>query len=139
MLPLAWKSTKIRWIVRSTIAAETLSMVDILDAALCLGHLFSEILYNCQKENRFPLVCFTKNRSLFENILSTKTVGEKRLRVDIAGIKQMLQRKEISNIQKVPSSQQISDCLTKRGASTAKLLEILQTGQRDPWLSIIYV
>lgn len=32
--------------------------------ALYLGHLLSEVLFNYPYKNRFPLVCFTDNRSL---------------------------------------------------------------------------
>lgn len=126
--PLAWKSNKIRRVVRSTLAAETLSLVESLDAAFYLGHLLSEILFNNQKQNKIPIVVFIDNKSLYENIHSTKTVSEKRLRIDIAGIKEMVQKKEIDSVKWVDTTSQISDSLTKRGAACNKLLQVLQTG-----------
>ncbi len=125
--PLAWRSNKIHRVVRSTLAAETLSMVDGLDTTCYLGHLLSELLFK-KNTNVIPIDCLTDNKSLFENIHSTKLVSEKRLRVDIASIKQMLQQGVISNVQWVDSIHQLSDCLTKKGASSDQLLGCLKSG-----------
>ncbi len=125
--PLAWKATKIRRVVKSTLAAETLAMVDGLDMACYLGHLLSEILHQKPKENCIPIDCFTDNKSLYDNIHSTKVVSEKRLRIDIASIKQMLEKREISQIVWVESCHQVADCLTKRGASCSGLMNILRS------------
>ncbi|CAL4154397.1 unnamed protein product, partial [Meganyctiphanes norvegica] len=59
--------------------------------------------------------CFIDNKSLWENAHSTKGVSERRLRIDIAAIKEMLERKEISAIKWVETSHQLSDCFTKKG------------------------
>ena len=126
--PLAWKANKIRRVVRSTLAAETLSLVDALDTAVYLGHLLSEVLFNGSKKNVVPIDCYIDNKSLHDNIYSTKLVAEKRLRIDIASIKQMMQKGEISQVIWVDTSCQISDCLTKRGASNAKLMQVIKEG-----------
>ena len=125
--PLAWKANKIKRVVRSTLAAETLSLVEGLDTAFYLGHLVSEILCNTKK-NVVPIDCYIDNKSLYDNIHSTKMVAEKRLRIDIASIKQMIQREEISQVIWVDTSHQISDCLTKHGASNIKLLQVIKEG-----------
>ena len=98
--PLAWCSKKIRHVVKSTIAVETLSMVDGLDMAVYLGCLLAE-LFTCDKG--FPLDCHTDNHSLFENIHSTKAMSEKCLRIDIASIKQMVDSGEISSVKWIPA------------------------------------
>ena len=64
-----------------------------------------------------------------ENLQSTKSVSEKRLRVDIASIKTMLERGELSSVDWVQSKGQLANCLTKRGASIAELVQVLQTGK----------
>ena len=125
--PLTWKSNKLHSVVKSTLAAETLALVDGRDTVYYLSCLIGEILYN-KKANKVPIECFTDNKPLFENIHSTKSVNEKRLRVDIASIKQMLQKGEISKINWIENCHQLADCLTKKGASSVKLLEILKQG-----------
>ncbi len=126
--PIAWKANKIRRVVRSTLAAEAMAMVEGLESVCYLGHLVSELLF-ASKKNVIPVICYTDNKSLYDNIHSTKSVGEKRLRIDIAGIKQMLERREIARVEWIQSTDQLSDCLTKKGASSAQLLEVLKTGQ----------
>ncbi|CAL4101841.1 unnamed protein product, partial [Meganyctiphanes norvegica] len=107
--PLAWEAKKIRRVVKSTLAAETLALVEAVDMA-------------------YYLECFIDNKSLWENAHSTKGVSERRLRIDIAAIKEMLERKEISAIKWVETSHQLSDCFTKKGVHVRKLLEILKSG-----------
>lgn len=126
--PLAWRSGKIRRVVRSTLAAEALSMADGLDSAFCLGYLLSEVIFNKPKKNMIPIDVCTDNKSLFENIHSTKVVSEKRLRVEIGSIKEMLHKGELSRVSWIESSDQISNCMTKHGASCKSLMDILQMG-----------
>ena len=126
--PLTWKSKKIQRVVKSTLAAETLSLVEALDTAIYLGHILTETLFKKKGMNAIPIDCFIDNKSLFDNIYSTKLVQEKRLRIDIASVKQMLDKREIDNIQWVDSAHQLSDCFTKKGASCIKLINVLSSG-----------
>lgn len=128
--PLYWCSRKIRRVVKSTIAAETLALVDAVDNAYYIGSIISELLFR-KSSNVVSIECFIDNKSLHDNIQSTKSVCEKRLHVDIAIIKQMINRGEISRVKWVPNTSQLSDSLTKRGASTRKLLDLFSTGQID--------
>ena len=68
--------------------------------------------------------CMTDNASLVESIKSTKLVPDKRLRVDIARLKEMISNNEVS-LHWVKGQDQLSDCLTKAGASSAALRDIL--------------
>ena len=126
--PLSWTSNKIRRKVSSTLAAEALSMHDALDEAVYLGSLISEIYCNSYTENKLPIIVYTDNKSLHQNIHSTKQVHEKRLRINIAEIQRMLASGEVQTIDWVPSKLQLADCLTKRGASCDWLLECFNTG-----------
>ena len=123
--PPAWCYKKIRRVVKSTIASETLSMVDCLDMAMYLGCLLTE-LFTCDK--CFPLDCYIDNHSLFDNIYSAKAVSKKRLRIDIASIKQMVDRGDISSVKWIPAGYQIADSFTKRGASCKRLAQALRSG-----------
>ena len=121
--PLAWEAKKIKRVVKSNLAAETLALVEGLDMAFYLGSILSEII-----KVKIPIECYVDNKSLWENTQSTKNVTEKRLRIDLASIKEMIQNGEISAIHWVESSHQLSDCFTKRGVSCEKLLNILKLG-----------
>ena len=126
--PLAWEAKKIRRVVKSTLAAETLALVEAVDMAFYLGCILSDILYNGSKTLEIPIQCYVDNKSLWDNIHSTKNVSEKRLRIDLGSLKEMLEHKDISEIKWVETSHQLSDCFTKKGVSCNKLLEILESG-----------
>ena len=103
-------------------------MADGLDSAFCLGYLLSEGFFDKPKDNMIPTEVCTDNKSLFENIHSTKVVNEKCLRVEIQSTKEMLDKGELSRVKWIDSSAHISNCLTKCGASCKHLMEILQVG-----------
>ena len=125
--PLAWSVNKIKRVVRSTIAAETLSMIDGLETAFYLGCILTEIIWQNKRENIMPIESLIDNKSLFDSIHSM--TNDKRLRVDLATIKEMLDKKELCKVQWTPTGHQLSDCLTKKGASTRKLLEVITSGK----------
>ena len=58
---------------------------------------------------------------------STKNIEDRRLRVDIVILREMLAKNEINKIEWVGTSSQLSDCLTESGASTALLLDALKS------------
>ena len=122
--PLSWGSKKIRRVVRSTLAAETLALVDAVDVSYYLSHILSVIMLG----KKVNINCFIDNKSLWENVYSTKCVKEKRLRIDLACLKAMLESQEIYTIKWVNSCNQLSDCFTKRGVCTRKLLDTLEQG-----------
>ena len=72
-----------------------------------------------------PVTCYCDNKSLINNLSSSKIVSDRRLRIDIARIKEMIEKKEI-NVVWIDGKNQIADALTKRGASTQLLLDVLK-------------
>ena len=126
--PLSWESRKIKRIVKSTLAAETLAASESADMSFYLGQILSEILYKEGPNDNIPILCNVDNKSLFENVHSTKNVDEKRLRIDLAIMKQMIQRNEIC-MNWVESAYQISDSLTKRGADVGPIIEAFIYGE----------
>ena len=74
----------------------------------------------------FLIYCYTDNKSLVETINSTKTLTEKRLKVDICIIREMIEKLQVKQISWCDSSSQLADCLTKAGPSCEKLLRVLQ-------------
>jgi hypothetical protein len=122
--PLSWSGNKIRRVVRSTIAAETLSLQAALEDSIYLKSLIQELI-----DISIPIIAFVDNKSVIEALHSTKLVDDKRLRIDIGSLKQLLNRKEVEAIRWCPGNLQIANCLTKRGASNVELLAVLQSGQ----------
>ena len=120
--PVFWRSNSIRRVVRSTLAAETGAMVDALDTAYYISTVLQEMGL------MVPIIAFTDNASLHKSAHSLTSVEEHRLQVEIAMIREMLGRGEISSISWIANSKQLADCLTKRGASSFNLTRVLEMG-----------
>ena len=127
MCPISWNANKIKRVVRSTLAAEMLSLQQGLEDALYARAILTDLLQ--KTPDNIPIVAYVDNKSVVEALGSTRMVDDKRLRVDVAAIKETLEKGEISNIQWVPGENQIADCLTKRGSSGYKLMNIMQSGK----------
>ena len=116
---ISWRSSKIKRIVRSSTAAESLALSDALDDALYLREVFAELL-----GKTLQIFAYIDNKNLHSVIHSTTAITEKRLRIEVAAIKEMIARKEIS-VRWVPTTDQLADSLTKRGSHTRKLIDVL--------------
>ncbi|VDI54554.1 Hypothetical predicted protein [Mytilus galloprovincialis] len=125
--PISWSSKKIRRVVKSTLAAEALSLVDGLDACYFVRSILQEMIKLNAGES-IPIKCFTDNKSLCQNIHSTKLISEKRLCLDLASIKESVSLGDIT-VTWIKTSSQISDCLTKAGADFHPLIKVLSTGK----------
>ena len=125
LCPLFWESKKIRRIVRSTLAAETLAASDAIDNAYYLAKVFSEIIFGSSR--KIPIVLMVDNKSLAENVYTMKNVQEKRLRIDLAAIKELIVEGRLE-LCWVDTKQQIADALTKKGVNPMKLNEMFQNG-----------
>ena len=55
-------------------------------------------------------------------------VSERRLRLDISAIKEMLSSNEIVKIDWLPTEKQLSNSLTKQGANTHDLISCMRNG-----------
>ena len=86
--PLAWHAGKIKRVVRSTIAAEAMSLQEGADEAVYVRGVILELL-----GLPLPVKVYTDNRSVVEAIQSTKMVADKRLRLNISAIRQLVQYK----------------------------------------------
>lgn len=115
--PIFWQTRKIRRVVKSTLSAEALALLEGAEAAVYIDRIFQELTH-CPK---LKINCIVDNKSLVDSLYSSKNVEDRRLRIDIAVLRDMLDRKEISSVSWVDTSKQLADCLTKRGASTMRL------------------
>jgi hypothetical protein len=120
--PLDWQANKIKRVVRSTLAAETLGLQEGFEATFYLQNLLKEIFGIL-----VPIHAYVDNKSVIDAIHSTKLVDDKRLRIDIAALKESLCATEMT-VKWCPGDKQLSNCMTKRGASSYSLLSVLQSG-----------
>lgn len=115
--PVYWQSRKIRRVVKSTLSAEALALLECAETAVYLAKILHEIS-DC---GSLKIRCFTDNKSLVDALHSCRSVEDRRLRIDIAVLCDMLERGEVTEVAWVDTSGQLADCLTKKGASTERL------------------
>ena len=102
-----------------------MSLVEAAEASFWLASIVQEIVGS----GECNIECRTDSQSLYNAVYSMTSLLDKRLRVDMAILREMVQRNEIQAITWIPTSKQIADCLTKRGSSSIKLLEVLHNNQ----------
>ena len=125
--PIQWKSRRIRRVVKSTLAAETLALEDATDNAYYIKCVLIEVL-NLNPQN-IGISCSIDNKSLYNSLYSSTNVKEdRRLIQDISLIKEMIYKNEITSVQLVESKRNIADALTKRGASSELLVQVVRSG-----------
>ena len=124
--PLSCVANKIKRVVRSTLSAEMLSLQEGLEDATYLRKMITEF-FNKQPES-LPIKIFVDNKSVTQAICSTKLVDDKRLRLNIASVKESMENNELSGIKWIPSEDQLDNCMTKRGTNGYKLMQVLFNG-----------
>lgn len=121
--PISWRAGKIKRVVRSTLAAETMALAEGLAEAIYLQKILLELW-----PGTYNIRALVDNKSLVEAINSTKPVDDRLLRLNIAAIKQLITESDVESVKWCPGSQQLADCMTKKGASGLSLRDVMQTG-----------
>ena len=91
--PLIWNSSKIKRVVGSILAAETLALNEGCETALYLSQILGEIL----DLEHIPITCLTDNKSLHDVTNSLTWTTDRLLRVEIATIRQLCERNQVTN------------------------------------------
>ena len=86
---ISWQSKRIHRVVKSPLAAETLS--DGIDGAIFVNALLSEIYFGNTRS--LPIEFITDNQSLVDALKSSKYVSDKCLRIEIGIVKEMVENK----------------------------------------------
>ena len=128
--PLHWQAGKIKRVVKSSLAAEALSLQEGVDAALYTRHVLCEIMGVSPKT--LPLIAYVDNKGLVEAVHSTRLVDDKRLRITIGAMKELLDSGEVSSVIWIPGNVQIVNCMTKKGASGYQLRSVVESGRITP-------
>ena len=123
-----WSSRKVKRVVHSAFGAETLACSDGMGAAIYVRQILSEILYGNPKMRVIPIIGFIDSKQLYDQITSTKQCEEKRLRLDVSEIQECVESGEIDEINWIPTSEMLADCLTKKNANCEHLVEVLHRG-----------
>ena len=124
---ISWKTRKINRICRSVKAAETLALEEAVDEAVNTAPLIKEIYegkIDLKQPSQIPVICATDSKSLWENVHNTRQCEEKLLRNSIASIKQLIEFKFVEDVLWVPTTEQLADCLTKKGQNSKWLLAV---------------
>ena len=118
-----WQSHKLKRVVTSTLSAECLAAVEAIDHCLHIRVCLAEILGT--KTESIDIHILTDNKSLHEAAHTTTSVKNRRLQIELSALREAITRGEIKEFRWVNGSLQMANLLTKTGASSDKLLEIL--------------
>ena len=124
---VCWQSKRLKRVARSSLTAEAIGMSDALDAAIYTAALYSDMMLG-KSDKLLPIEVMTDNRSLIDNISSKKLVTEKRLRIELSAIKEVLSDQTQNRVIWVPTKKQLADVLTKHGPSVLPLLSAIESG-----------
>ena len=112
--------------VKSSLGAETFALLEGAESSFMMKSFISEI-YQLPSAESIQITCVTDNNQSFHGAAySTKTITDRRLKDDMCVVRDMLQRSEIHRILWTEAGKQLSDCLTKKGASSVALLKALR-------------
>ena len=109
--------------MKSTHAAETLAMVDAMEACFYYRKLLIEILKLEDVPSNIPIICKTDSKALHQSAYTSTQILDKRLRIETAIIREMIEEHKIHDLQWIPTAYQVADGLTKRGVPSNKILD----------------
>ena len=109
-------------IAKSTMAAEAQALAEGADEAYAIQGFIRELT---GEGSSLPITIRSDNHNLVQSVYSTNSITDKRLQMDISVLREMIEKKELSKVEWVPTERQLADCLTKKGASSRKLLMAL--------------
>ena len=79
---------------------------------------------NLKEPQQIPVEAFSDSKSLWESLHNSRQCEEKLLRCSIAGMKELMDFGMIKDVYWVPTSDQLADCLTKRGKNAQWLIRV---------------
>ena len=104
-----------------------LSLQEGLEDAVFMRAILEEIK-GLQKKS-VPIDAHVDDKNIVEAMYSTKSVDDKRLRIDISAMKESGASGDVYCMKWCPGSVQLSNCMTKRGVQKSRLLlKVIQSG-----------
>ena len=113
-------STKYKRVTRSVLASELYVIVVGFDIGSVIQTTSSGIL-----STEIPLVICTDSYSLYDYMTKLGSIVEKRLMIDIIGLRQSYERREINKVRQINRSCNLVDVMTKEklGQALQRLVE----------------
>ena len=127
--PLIWASNKIQRIIRSSLSAEAMTMQDSVESYMYIKEMLHDVL-NGERGVKLPIEHITDYISLTNAIYSNSQVKDKRLRIDLASLKQEICREEIL-VKWIPGGKMFADALSKKTAPKELLQNVLNVGRLE--------
>ncbi len=93
-----------------------LALQEGIEEALYFKGIIFQLYGRGADDNWPPVRVYVDNKSVTQAVYSTKLVDDKRLRLDVACVKDVLSR-DILGVQLIPGQLQLANCMIKRGAS----------------------
>ena len=124
---LNWRSKKIRRVVNSSLAGEALATADTIGELVYQKAILVFIFGENMKD--LPVIAATDSQNLHTAVQGTSLIEDAWTIPDIACIKEAVEKKVINDLLKVRGEDMLANCLTKKGAGGAKLMEVLRTGK----------
>jgi Reverse transcriptase (RNA-dependent DNA polymerase) len=122
-------SHKLRRVARSTKTAETLAASEGYDRAYYIGAVLTWM------EIRYGILLVLDSSSLFADVSSTRTPKEKRLKVDLALLRESFENGDLGAVIWAETTAQLADAMTKADekADTRMLLALSEGVLRHPY------
>ena len=127
--PLIWASNKIQRIVRSSLSTEAMTMQDSVESSLYIKEMLHDVL-SSERGVKLPIKHITDNISLKNAIYSNSQVKDKRLRIDLASLKQEISREKIL-VKWILGGKMLADALSKKTAPEELLQNVLSVGRLE--------
>ena len=90
--PIAWNSTRLKHVTRSTLATETLTLTDGCGTAFFIANLITDIL----QIQSISVIALADNQLFNDTIKTSKLTLDCQLRVEVSALREMCGRNEIS-------------------------------------------
>ena len=108
-----WSSTKCKRITRSVLASEIYGMSSGFDYGYVISTTIATIVNRLGQETPPSLVLCTDSKSLYQCLVQLGTTTEKRLMIDVMGLRQSYERREIDEIRWINGHDNPADAMTK--------------------------
>ena len=86
--PLVWTSHRLKRVVKSAMAAETIALLEAAEHAMLLKTVLLEI-HGITDSSCFPISCFIDSKQTHGAVTSTNVIEDKRSLIDVCAIRQM--------------------------------------------------
>jgi hypothetical protein len=113
-----YSSIKCKRVTQSVLALEIYSIVNSFDIGIAIATTL-RIIIECLRLPAIPLVIYIDLYLLYECLVKLRTTKEKRLMIDIMALRQLYERREITEIRWINGEDNPADAFTKSSLNCA--------------------